>query len=45
MIGTTIEFYDFNVYATAAVTVFPHVYSPAGNPTAALLASLRVRRC
>ena len=23
MIGTTIEFYDFYIYATAAVSVFP----------------------
>ncbi|MEO6793645.1 MAG: MFS transporter [Mycobacterium sp.] len=40
MIGTTIEFYDFYVYATAAVTVFPHLFFPQGNPTTALLASL-----
>lgn len=40
MIGTTIEFYDFYVYATAAVTVFPQLFFPKGNPTAALLASL-----
>ena len=25
-IGTTIEFYDFYVYATAAVAVFPHLF-------------------
>lgn len=42
MIGTTIEFYDFYVYATAAVLVFPHLFFPAGNDTAALLASLAV---
>lgn len=40
MVGTTIEFYDFYVYATAAVTVFPQLFFPTGNPTAALLASL-----
>ncbi|MGB3285903.1 MFS transporter [Mycolicibacter algericus] len=40
LIGTTIEFYDFYVYAAAAVTVFPHLFFPPGNPTAALLASL-----
>lgn len=40
MIGTTIEFYDFYVYAAAAVTVFPHLFFPQGNPTVALLASL-----
>jgi len=40
MVGTTIEFYDFYVYATAAVTVFPHLFFPKGNSTTALLASL-----
>jgi MFS family permease len=40
MVGTTIEFYDFYVYATAAVSVFPKLFFPPGNPTAALLASL-----
>ena len=40
MVGTTVEFYDFYVYATAAVSVFPQLFFPRGNPTAALLASL-----
>lgn len=40
MVGTTVEFYDFYVYAAAAVTVFPHLFFPSGHPTAALLASL-----
>lgn len=40
MVGTTIEFYDFYVYATAAVSVFPQLFFPRGNPTTALLASL-----
>src|SRR3954469_8264167 len=39
MVGTTIEFYDFYVYATAAVSVFPKLFFPPGNPAAALLAS------
>jgi metabolite-proton symporter len=39
MVGTTIEFYDFYIYATAAVSVFPYLFFPRGNPTAALLAS------
>jgi len=39
LIGTTIEFFDFYVYATAAVLVFPKLFFPAGNDTAALLAS------
>lgn len=42
LIGTTIEFYDFYVYATAAVLVFPHLFFPAGNDKAALLASFAV---
>ncbi|MCB4769165.1 MHS family MFS transporter [Ancylobacter sp. Lp-2] len=42
LIGTTIEFYDFYVYATAAVLVFPHLFFPAGDDTVALLASLAV---
>ncbi len=40
MVGTTIEFYDFYIYATAAVSVFPSLFFPKGNPTTALLASL-----
>ena len=40
MVGTTIEFYDFYIYATAAVLVFPILFFPKGNPTTALLASL-----
>ncbi|MCV7084641.1 MHS family MFS transporter [Mycolicibacter hiberniae] len=40
MVGTTIEFYDFYIYAAAAVTVFPHLFFPQGDSTAALLASL-----
>lgn len=42
LVGTTIEFYDFYVYATAAVLVFPHLFFPAGNETTALLASFGV---
>ncbi|QGU07366.1 Inner membrane metabolite transport protein YhjE [Corynebacterium occultum] len=39
-IGTTIEFYDFYAYATAAVAVFPFLFFPeSDNPTVALLAS------
>ena len=39
LIGTTIEFFDFYIYATAAVLVFPRLFFPAGNDTTALLAS------
>lgn len=42
LIGTTIEFYDFYVYATAAVLVFPHLFFPPGDEAAALLASFAV---
>lgn len=42
LVGTTIEFFDFYVYATAAVLVFPKLFFPAGNDTAALLASFAV---
>ncbi|MDQ0574629.1 MFS transporter [Agromyces albus] len=42
LIGTTIEFYDFYVYATAAVLVFPHLFFPAGDPTTALLQSFAI---
>jgi metabolite-proton symporter len=39
MIGTTIEFFDFYIYATAAVLVFPQLFFAAGDPTAAVLQS------
>ncbi|MCZ0960228.1 MFS transporter [Paracoccus benzoatiresistens] len=39
LIGTTIEFFDFYVYATAAVLVFPTLFFPAEDATTALLAS------
>ncbi len=42
LIGTTIEFYDFYVYATAAVLVFPHLFFPTGDETTALLSSFAV---
>ncbi|WP_426227664.1 MFS transporter [Pararhizobium sp. DWP3-4] len=39
LVGTTIEFFDFYVYATAAVLVFPALFFPNTDPTTALLAS------
>lgn len=39
LIGTAIEFFDFYIYATAAVIVFPHIF-PQGDPAAATLQSL-----
>lgn len=38
--GTTIEFFDFYIYATAAVLVFPKLFFPASDPASAILASL-----
>ncbi len=38
--GTTIEFFDFYIYATAAVLVFPKLFFPSANPTSATLESL-----
>ena len=40
LIGTTIEFFDFYIYATAAVLVFPTLFFPAGDPASATLQSL-----
>lgn len=40
LIGTTIEFFDFYIYATAAVLVFPRLFFPRSDPAAAMLASL-----
>jgi len=40
LIGTTIEFFDFYIYATAAVLVFPKLFFPAGDATIAALQSL-----
>lgn len=39
LIGTTIEFFDFYVYATAAVLIFPKLFFPSSDPTSALLQS------
>lgn len=40
LIGTTIEFFDFYIYATAAVLVFPKLFFPTNDPASATLASL-----
>jgi metabolite-proton symporter len=40
LIGTTIEFFDFYIYATAAVLVFPHLFFPMVDPASARLESL-----
>jgi metabolite-proton symporter len=40
LVGTAIEFFDFYIYATAAVLVFPKLFFPASDPATATLASL-----
>ncbi len=40
LVGTAIEFFDFYIYGTAAVLVFPQLFFPSADPTAATLASL-----
>ena len=40
LVGTTVEFFDFYIYATAAVIVFPRLFFPAADPASAVLASL-----
>jgi metabolite-proton symporter len=40
LVGTTIEFFDFYIYATAAVLVFPKLFFPSSDPSTATLASL-----
>ncbi|MEO8482782.1 MAG: MFS transporter [Acidobacteriota bacterium] len=39
-VGSALEYYDFFIYATAASLVFPQVFFPSGNPSAAIIASL-----
>src|ERR1700751_2361106 len=39
-IGSALEYYDFFIYATAASLVFPQIFFPSQNPTAAIVASL-----
>ena len=40
LIGTTIEFFDFYIYANAAVLVFPQLFFPSSDNTMATLQSL-----
>ena len=39
LVGTSVEFYDFYIYATAASLVFGPLFFPAGDPSAQLLAA------
>lgn len=40
LIGTTIEFFDFYIYANAAVLVFPQLFFPGSDPTTSVIESL-----
>jgi metabolite-proton symporter len=40
LVGTAIEFFDFYIYATAAVLVFPQLFFPSSDPATATLSSL-----
>jgi metabolite-proton symporter len=40
LVGTAVEFFDFYIYATAAVLVFPKLFFPASDPATSVLASL-----
>ncbi len=40
LIGTTIEFYDFYIYAAAAVLIFPRLFFPAADAVTGTLQSL-----
>jgi hypothetical protein len=42
LVGTTIEFFDFYIYATAAALVFPRLFFPKGDSATALLQSLAI---
>ncbi|MDO5633332.1 MAG: MFS transporter [Micrococcus sp.] len=42
LVGTSIEFYDFYIYATAAISVFPLLFFAGGDQQTATLASLAI---
>jgi len=41
-IGSALEYYDFFIYATAAALLFPQLFFPSSDPTAAIIASLAI---
>ena len=45
LVGTTIEFFDFYIYATAAVIIFPYLFFPTStDPMTATIQSLATLR-
>ena len=40
LVGTAVEFFDFYIYATAAVLVFPRLFFPKSDPASSILASM-----
>ena len=46
LVGTTIEFFDFYIYATAAVIIFPYLFFPTStDPMTATIQSLATCDC
>ncbi len=42
VVGTTVEFYDFYIFATATALVFGHAFFPKASPTAQLISAFMV---
>ena len=42
LVGTTVEFYDFYIFATATALVFGHAFFPKASPTAQLILAFMV---
>ena len=42
LVGTTVEFYDFYIFATATALVFGHAFFPKASPTAQLIMAFMV---